>query len=69
MLQIVTIQPDFYTLKQIVHQLCIATHRYSLVQRIEVVVVKRQTHRQAADDERGEVQAIASPLLFGVALD
>ena len=41
----------------------------ALIQRVEIVVVKGQPHRQALDDKCRQVLAVAAPLLFGVALD
>ena len=35
----------------------------------EVVVVESEAHRQASDDRRGKIAAVAPPLLFGVSLD
>ena len=47
------IHTKFYldTFKHIGNHLCVTTYRDSLIQRIEVVVIKSQTHRQTADDK------------------
>ena len=68
-LQIILIQPYLDTVQQIGNHLRITTHRYSLIQRIEIVIVKGQTHRKPLDDKSRKLRTWTSPLLLRVALD
>ena len=67
--EIVGVQADFDAVQQVRDHLRVAADGDALIQGIKVVVVKRQAHGQALDDEGGQIFAVASPLLFGVALD
>ena len=42
-------------------------YKRQLIQRIEVVVIKNQAHRQALDNKGWQLSAGAAPLLAGVA--
>ena len=68
-LQIILIQPYLDTVQQIGNHLRITTHRDSLVQRIEIVIVKGQTHRKPLDDKSRKLRTWTSPLLLCIALD
>ena len=68
-LQVVAVQPHLDALQQVLHQLRIAADGDALVEGVEVVVVEGQAHRQALDDEGGQLRAVPAPLLFRVALD
>ena len=59
----------FYALQQSVYQLVISPDGYSLIGIVEVVVVENQPHRQPLNDKCGQLGALPSPLLLGVALD
>ena len=50
------------------HQLRVTANGNALIQRIEIVVVKSQTHRQTFDNEGRKIFTVTSPLLLGVAL-
>ena len=67
--QIVCIEPDFDSLQRVCNQLGVAPHRDALVAGGEVIVVVGVAHRQAADDEGGQLPAGAAPLLLSVAVD
>ena len=67
--QIVSVQAHFNAVQQVGNHLGVAADGDALIQRVEIVVVKGQAHRQSLDDEGGQILAIAAPLLLGVALD
>ena len=69
MLLIVRIQAHLDAVQQVGNHLGVAADWDSLIQGIEIVVVKGQAHGQALDDEGGQIFAVAAPLLLGVALD
>ena len=60
--QVVHTQANFHTLQHVGHHLGVAAVGNPLIQRIEVVVIKNQAHRQALDDERRQLSAGAAPL-------
>ena len=68
-LQIIRIQAHLDAVQQVGNHLGVAADGDALIQRVEIVVVKGQPHRQALDDKSRQVLAVAAPLLFGVALD
>ena len=68
-LLIVRIQAHLDAVQQVGNHLGVAADWDSLIQGIEIVVVKGQAHGQALDDEGGQIFAVAAPLLLGVALD
>ena len=68
-LQIIRIQSHFDTVQHALHHLRVAAHGDSLIQGVEIVVVKGQPHRQSLDDERRQLRAGSSPLFLGIALD
>ena len=59
---------DLHALEHVGDHLGVATHGDALVAVVEVVVVVGETARQALDDARGQVPAVAAPLLLRVAL-
>ena len=46
----------------------VAAHGNALEAVVEIIVVVSETHWQARDDRCGQVLAITTPLLFGIAL-
>lgn len=60
---------DLHAVEQAVNQRVIATLGNALPQVVEIIVVKGQPQRQAADYERREVAATTAPLLFGIVAD
>ena len=68
-LLIVRIQAHLDAVQQVGNHLGVAADWDSLIQGIEIVVVKGQAHGQTLDDEGGQIFAVAAPLLLGVALD
>ena len=66
--QVVGIEPYLNPLKHPFNHPGVAADRDSLVERVEVVVVKGEAHRKALDDERRELCALPAPLLLGIAL-
>ena len=67
--EVIGVQPHLDAVEQVGNHLRIAADGNTLIQRVEIVVVKGQPHRQALDDKSRQVLAVAAPLLFGVALD
>ena len=67
--EVIGVQPNLDAVEQVGDHLRIAADGNTLIQCIEIVVVKGQPHGQALDDERRQILAVAAPLLFGVALD
>ena len=67
--EVIGVQPHLDAVQKIGDHLGVAADGNALIQRVEIVVVKGQPHRQALDDKCRQVLAIAAPLLFGVALD
>ena len=65
--QIIAAQPHFNSVQQPLHQLRVALRGDSLIQGVEVVVVKGQAHGKSPDDEGRQVLAVASPLFFRIA--
>ena len=67
--EVIGVQPHLDAVQKIGDHLGVAADGNALIQRVEIVVVKGQPHRQALDDKSRQVLAVAAPLLFGVALD
>ena len=67
--EVIGVQPHLDAVQKVGYHLRIAADGNALIQRVEIVVVKGQPHRQALDDKSGQVLAVAAPLLFGVALN
>ena len=67
--EVIGVQPHLDAVQKVSNHLRIAADGNALIQRVEIVVVKGQPHRQALDDKSRQVLAVAAPLLFGVALD
>ena len=67
-LQIIAVQPYFDPVQQPFHQLRVSLGGDSLIQGVEVIVVKGQPHREPPDDEGRQILTVAAPLLFGIAL-
>ena len=67
--EVIGVQPHLDAVQKVGNHLRIAADGNTLIQRVKVVVVKGQPHRQALDDKSRQVLAVAAPLLFGVALD
>ena len=59
---------DLGALEHVLNHLGVTAHGDALVAVVEVVVVVGEAARQAADDARRQLGAIAAPLLLGVAL-
>ena len=56
-------------LQHFLHHLGISADGNALPAVVEIIVVVGETAGQAADDERGQLPAVAPPLLFGIPLD
>ena len=69
LLEVIHTGADFNAVEQGFDQLVIAADRDALIAVIEVIVVERIAHRQALDDEGGQLRAAAAPLLLRIALD
>ncbi len=63
-----TPQRTFYALEHALDHLRIAAHRNALETVVEIIVVIGEAAWQAFDDAGGQIFAVASPLLLGVAL-
>ena len=68
-LKIISIQLDLYTIKHILNHGCVSTDRNTLVESIEIVVIKGQTDRKTFDDESRELITRPSPLFLRIALN
>ena len=55
--------------EQRINQLVVAADRDALIAVIEIIVIERIAHRQALDNESGQLRAAAAPLLLRIALD
>ena len=69
MLKVVGIQSDFNAIEQIFNHLCVSTDWNTLIESIEVIVVKGESNRKSLYDESRKLLAVTSPLLFSVALN
>ena len=65
--QIIYAKPHLNAVQHPLHHPGVAAHRNTLIQGIEVVIVKRQAHRQAFDDKGRKVFACPPPLFLGIA--
>ena len=66
--QVIRVQPHRYALQHALHHARVPARGDALMQRIKVVIVKGEAHRQPPDDERRQLAAGPAPLLLGVAL-
>ena len=69
LLQIINPKPDFDSLQQMLNHLCVTTHRNSLIQRIKIIVIKRQAHRKALDNKSRQIRTLTSPLFLCISFD
>ena len=63
--KVIGVQPHLDAVQKIGDHLGVAADGNALIQRVEIVVVKGQPHRQALDDKSRQVLAVAAPLLSG----
>ena len=67
--QIIFIQSDLCTGKHAADHFGISTDGNPLIQRIEVIIIKRKANRKSSDDKGRKLGTRAPPLLFGVTFD
>ena len=67
-LKIIYAKLYFNSVKHIFNHFCIPSNRYTLIQRIKIIVVKCQTYRQAFNNKSWQFFTFSSPLLFSISL-
>ena len=67
--EVIHAELDLDAVQHVRHHLRIAPDRNALVERVKIIVVEGEAHRQALDDEGRELRARTAPLLLGVALN
>ena len=68
-LEEIGIHPCFNALKQTIDKFVVAPNGNALIEVVEIVVVIDKAYRQALDNKRRQISALAPPLFLSITLD